>query len=40
MKIQKIVNLLNTSDNESSKFGTTKDYVIHDQNGKDYGEDN
>ena len=30
MKIQKIVNLLNDTDNESSKFATKKWYVIND----------
>ena len=40
MRTQKIVNLLNDTDNESSKFVTKKWYVIHDQNGVDYGERN
>ena len=40
MENQKIVNLLNDSHNESSKFATKKWYVIHDQNGTDYGKDN
>ena len=35
MKTQKIANLLNNSDNESSKFATRKWYIINDQtNGK------
>ena len=38
METQNIVNLLNNSDNESSKFATKKCYDIHDQNGTDYGE--
>ena len=40
MEIRKIVNLLNDSDNESSKFATRKWYVINDQNNKEYGERN
>ena len=32
METQKIVNLLNDSDNESSKFATRKWYIINDQN--------
>ena len=32
METQKIVNLLNGSDNESSKFETRKWYIINDQN--------
>ena len=28
MEIQKIINLLNSSDNENSKFATTKWYII------------
>ena len=32
METQKIVNLLNGSDNESSKFATRKWYIINDQN--------
>ena len=32
METQKILNLLNTADNESSKFATRKWYVINDQN--------
>ena len=37
---QKIVNLLNDSDNESSKFATRKWHVINDQNNGQYGEGN
>ena len=37
METQKIVNLLNDSDNESSKFGTKKWYIISDQNNEQYG---
>ena len=40
MELQKIVNLLNVSDNESSKFAATKWYVISDQNKREYGEGN
>ena len=40
MKTQKIVNLLNDSDNESSKFATRKWYIIHDQNNGQYGRGN
>ena len=40
MQTENIVNLLNDSDNESSKFAIKKSYVIHDQNGVDYGEGN
>ena len=32
MKTQKIVNLLNDTDNESSRFATKKWYVINDHN--------
>ena len=38
METQKIVNLLNDADNESSKFATRKWYVINDQNNGEYGE--
>ena len=31
METQKIVNLLNDSDNESSKFATKKWYIINDK---------
>ena len=34
---QKLVNLLNGSDNESSKFATIKWYIINDQNNGQYG---
>ena len=38
METRNIVNLLNDSDNESSKFATTKKwYIINDQNNGQYG---
>ena len=37
---QKIVNLLNDSDNESSTFATRKWYIINDQNNRQYGRGN
>ena len=40
MKTQKIVNLLNDTDNESSKFATRKWYVMNNQNNTEYGEGN
>ena len=42
MKIetQKIVNLLNNSENESSKFATRKWYIINDQDNGQYGRGN
>ena len=40
METQKIVNLLNDTNNESSKFSTRKWYVINDQNNTEYGEEN
>ena len=40
MEIQKIVNLLNETDNESPKFATKKWYVINNQNNTEYGEGN
>ena len=40
MQAQKIVNLLNDSDNESSKFATRKWYIINDQNNGQYGRGN
>ena len=40
METQKIVNLLNDSDNESSKFATRKWYVVNDQNNGQYGRGN
>ena len=36
METQKIVNLLNDSDNESSKFATRKWYIVNDQNNGQY----
>ena len=38
METQKFVNLLNNSDNESSKFGTRKWFAINDLNSRNYGE--
>ena len=40
METEKIANLLDDGDNESSKFATGKWYVISDQNNTDYGEVN
>ena len=41
METEKIINLLNSCDNESSKFATKKWYVIHDQTSDvGYGEGN
>ena len=40
METQKIVNLLNDTDNESSKSATRKWYLINDQNNTEYGEGN
>ena len=40
METQKIVNLLNDTDNEFSKFATRKWYVINDQNNTEYGKGN
>ena len=40
METQKIVNLLNASKNESTKFATRKSYVIIDQNNTEYGKGN
>ena len=37
METQKIVNLLNDSHNESSKFATRKWYIINEQNSRQYG---
>ena len=37
IETQKIVNLLNGCDNESSKFATRKWYIINDQNNGQYG---
>ena len=39
METQKIVNLLNGSDNESSRFAKRKWYIINDQNYRLYGDD-
>ena len=40
METQKIVNLLNDSNNESSKFATRKWCIINDQNNGQYGRGN
>ena len=40
METQKIVNLLNDSNNESSKFATRKWYIFNDQNNGQYGRRN
>ena len=40
METQKIVNLLNDTDNEFSKFASKKWYVINDQNNTEYGKGN
>ena len=40
METQKIVNLLNDSDNGSSKFATRKWHIINDQNNGQYGRGN
>ena len=40
METQKIVNLLNDPDNESSKFATRKWYVINDQNNGQHDKGN
>ena len=40
METQKTVNLLNNSDNESSKIATRKWYIIKDQNDGPYGRGN
>ena len=40
METQKIVNLLNNSDNEPSKLATRKWYIINDQNNGQYGRGN
>ena len=37
METRKIANLLNDSNNESSKFATRKWYIINDQNNGQYG---
>ena len=40
METQKTVNILNDSNNESSKFATRKFYIINDQNNGQYGRGN
>ena len=40
METQKIVNLLNISDNENSKFATRKWYVIKDESKRNYSHEN
>ena len=40
METQKIVNLLNCSENKSSKYATRKWYIINDQNNGQYGRGN
>ena len=40
METQKILNLLDVTDNASSKFETRMWYVINDQNNTKYGEGN
>ena len=40
METQKIINLLNDSDNEYSKFATRKRYIISDKNNEQYGRGN
>ena len=40
METQKIANLLNDTDNKSSKSATRKWYAINDQNSTEYGEEN
>ena len=40
METQKIVNLLNATNNESFKFATKIWYVINDENSTEYGEGN
>ena len=40
METQKILNLLNDSDNESSKFATRKWYIINDQKNGQYDRGN
>ena len=37
METQNIVNLLNNTDNETSKFSAEKWYIINDQNNGQYG---
>ena len=40
METQRIVNLLNDTPNESSKFATRKWYIINDQNNREYSKGN
>ena len=40
IETQNIINSLNGTDNESSKFATRKWYIIDDQNNTEYGERN
>ena len=40
METQKIVNLLNDSENEFSRYATRKWYIINDQNNRQYGRGN
>ena len=40
MKTQKIINLLNGSSNEESKFATKKWYVINDESKGNYSQEN
>ena len=40
METQKIVNLLNGSDNETSKFATRKWYIINDKHNGQYNRGN
>ena len=40
MKTRKIVNLLNDTEEECSKFAIRKWYLINDQNNTEYGEGN
>ena len=39
MKTQKIVNLLNGSDNENSRFATKKWYIIYSESNVNYSKD-
>ena len=39
METQKIENLLDDTNSESSKFATRKWYIINDQNNINYGEE-
>ena len=40
METQKIINLLNGSDNEDSKFATKKCYIINDESKGNYSQEN